>query len=173
MNTSKPVVGVLMGSDSDLSVMEKCVAQLQELGIACEVRILSAHRTPQAVDEYAASAAGRGLKVIVAAAGMSAALAGVLAARASVPVIGVAMASGPLAGVDALLSTVQMPPGVPVGCVGIGQAGAVNAAIYAAQILALSDERLARALADRRAAQAEKVLARDRQLQQERSGKSE
>jgi phosphoribosylaminoimidazole carboxylase PurE protein len=158
-------VGVIMGSDSDLPVMQGCIDLLKELGIACEVRILSAHRTPVEVDAYAAGAAGRGLGVIIAAAGMSAALGGVLSARTSLPVIGVAMASGPLAGVDALLSTVQMPPGVPVACTGMAAAGATNAALLAARILALSDPALAKKLEEYRLRQGEKVLAKDRSLQ--------
>jgi len=159
-------VAIVMGSDSDLEVMQRCVKQLDDLGIAAEVRILSAHRSPDAVDEFAAAAAERGVKVIIAAAGMSAALGGCIAARTTLPVIGVAMASGPLAGVDALLSTVQMPPGVPVGCVGIGKAGATNAAVYAAEILAGSDAALAERLAAFKAEQARKTLEKDRKLTQ-------
>jgi len=169
MSETDPHVAVVMGSDSDLEVMRRCVRQLEALGVACEVRILSAHRTPGAVDEFAAAAAGRGVRVIVAAAGMSAALAGALAGRCTLPVIGVAMASGPLAGVDALLSTVQMPPGVPVGCVGMGPAGAVNAAVYAAEILALSDAALAERLARYKDEQARKTLRKDEELR-ERGG---
>jgi len=164
MSKAGPLVGVLMGSDSDWPVMQRCVEQIRSLGIDCEVRVLSAHRTPEAVDEYAAAAAGRGVKVIIAAAGMSAALAGSVAARTPLPVVGVAIASGPLRGVDALVSTVQMPPGVPVGCVGIGEAGAVNAAVYAARILALSDASLADKLEQYRAARAEQTRAKDRNL---------
>ena len=170
MNQASPLVGVLMGSDSDWTVMRRCVEQLRELGIECEVRVLSAHRTPQAVEEYAASASGRGVKVIVAGAGMSAALAGAVAARTSLPVIGVAIASGPLGGIDALLSTVQMPPGVPVGCVGVDAAGATNAAIFAAEILALSDRALDERLRQHKSSQAEKTLAKDRKLQAEQGG---
>jgi len=170
MNASEPLVGVLMGSDSDWMVMQRCVEQLRQLGIACEVRVLSAHRTPQAVDEYAATAADRGIKVVIAAAGMSAALGGAVAARTALPVLGVAIASGPLAGVDALLSTVQMPPGVPVGCVGIGPAGAVNAAVLAAKILALGDEGVAARLREYKTAQERKTLERDRRLRQELGG---
>jgi len=117
----KPLVGVVMGSDSDLATMQKCVDQLASFGIACEVRIISAHRTPEAAHEYAATAVDRGLKVVIAAAGMSAALAGVLAAKTTLPVIGVPMDSGPLKGIDAALSTMQMPPGVPVGCMSMAR----------------------------------------------------
>lgn len=160
--SNKPVVGIVMGSDSDLETMKKCAEQLAALGIASEMRILSAHRTPQAAHEYAAGAASRGLKVLVAAAGMSAALSGVLASVTTLPVIGVPMASGPLAGVDAALSTMQMPPGVPVACMAIN--GAVNAAVFAAQILATSDPALAAKLQQFKADQAAKVLAKDAQL---------
>jgi len=164
MADTKPQVAVVMGSDSDLEVMKRCLEQLDAFGIAYEVRILSAHRTAQAVDEFASAAAGRGIRVIIAAAGMSAALAGALAGRTTLPVIGVAMAAGPLAGVDALLSTVQMPPGVPVGCVGMDKAGAVNAAVFAAEVLALSDPALAERLTRYKAGQAERTLAKDRQV---------
>jgi len=158
---------VVMGSDSDLDVMKRCLKQLDEFAVGYEVRILSAHRTPGEVHKLAGEAADRGVKVFIAAAGMSAALAGTVAAATTLPVIGVAMASGPLAGVDALLSTVQMPPGIPVGCPGMGKAGATNAAIYAAQILALSDADLAAKLKAFKAAQAEKTLAKDAKLQDE------
>jgi phosphoribosylaminoimidazole carboxylase PurE protein len=161
----KPLVGVVMGSDSDLATMQKCVDQLASFGIACEVRIISAHRTPEAAHEYAATAVDRGLKVVIAAAGMSAALAGVLAAKTTLPVIGVPMDSGPLKGIDAALSTMQMPPGVPVGCMSMGSAGATNAAIFAAQILAISDAALAAKLADFKKDQARKVMVKDAELQ--------
>ena len=162
--TGKCVVGVVMGSDSDLAVMQRCVDMLAELGIGYEARIISAHRTPELADEYACSAEGRGLKVLIAAAGMSAALGGVLAARTTLPVIGVPMASGPLAGVDAALSTMQMPPGVPVACMAIGPSGATNAAIFAAQILAVADRRLAGRLKQYKAEQARKVAEKDAAL---------
>ena len=158
-------VGVVMGSDSDLPVMQRCLDRLDEFGIAYEVRIISAHRSPAAAHDYAATALERGLKVIIAAAGMSAALGGVLAANTTLPVIGVPIASGPLAGVDAALSTMQMPPGVPVACMSIGQAGATNAAICAAQILAIGDEALAAALVRFKQQQAAGVAAKDQDLQ--------
>jgi len=161
MSEASPRVAVVMGSDSDLEVMKRCLEQLEAFGIAHEVRILSAHRTPAAVEQFVAEAPGRGVKVFIAAAGMSAALAGTIAARTTLPVVGVAMASGPLAGVDALLSTVQMPPGVPVGCVGMDKAGATNAAVYAAEILAVADPALAARLAEYRQGQADKTLAKD------------
>ena len=160
------LVGVVMGSDSDWPVMQRCVSQLGELGIACEVRVISAHRTPDVAHEYAATASDRGLKVIIAAAGMSAALGGVLASKTTLPIIGVPMASGPLVGVDAALSTMQMPPGVPVACMSIGGAGATNAAIYTAQILALSDAELAAALRQFKKDQARKVADKDAALQE-------
>ncbi len=153
-----------MGSDSDLETMKRCLKQLDEFGIAYEVRIISAHRTPDIAHEYAATAIQRGLKVIIAAAGMSAALGGVLAANTTLPIVGVPMASGPLVGVDAALSTMQMPPGVPVACMSIGGAGATNAAIYAAQILAVSDKKLAGKLSRFKKSQARKVAKKDAEL---------
>jgi len=159
---ARPVVGVVMGSDSDLPTMKRCLDQLAAFDIPFEVRIISAHRTPQVAHEYAATAVERGLKVIIAAAGMSAALAGMLAACTTLPVVGVPMASGPLGGIDAALSKMQMPPGIPVGCMAIGSAGATNAGIFAAQILAVSDEKLAARLRRFKKAQADKVVAKDR-----------
>src|SRR5262245_13359663 len=136
---AEPRVGILIGSQSDLEVMEHCQAQLAELGIDAELRVLSAHRTPDTVREYARVAEKRGIRVLVAGAGMAAHLAGALASESMLPVIGVPLDAGPLHGIDALLSTVQMPRGVPVACMAIGKAGAVNAAVFAAQILALED----------------------------------
>jgi phosphoribosylaminoimidazole carboxylase PurE protein len=161
-----PLVGIVMGSDSDLEVMQKCADQLKAFGIPYELRIISAHRTPDVAHQYSAAAAGRGLKVIIAAAGMSAALAGVMASKTVLPVVGVPMDSGPLSGVDAALSTLQMPPGVPVGAMALGAAGAVNAAIFAAQILATADASLAAKLADFKSQQAQKVQQKDSQLRQ-------
>lgn len=161
MADETPIVGVVMGSQSDLETMGRCFEQLEAFGIAYEVRVISAHRTPDVAHQYAVEASGRGLKVIIAAAGMSAALAGVLAAKCTLPIVGVPMDAGPLNGVDAALSTMQMPPGVPVGCMAIGKAGAKNAAIYAAQILAVADEQLAGKLATFKADQAEKVKQTD------------
>ncbi|MHC4233370.1 MAG: 5-(carboxyamino)imidazole ribonucleotide mutase [Planctomycetota bacterium] len=158
-------VAILMGSDSDMPTMEACIKQLKDFGIHPIVRILSAHRTPAAACEFAANAADNGVKVIIAAAGMAAHLAGAMAAHSQLPIIGVPMQAkeGPC-GLDALLSTVQMPPGMPVGTMAIGKAGAKNAAVFALQILALSDETLAKTLADFRAAQTEKVLKKDAEL---------
>ncbi|MDP6547089.1 MAG: 5-(carboxyamino)imidazole ribonucleotide mutase [Phycisphaerae bacterium] len=164
MARKRPTVGVVMGSDSDLETMKRCLKQLDEFGIVYEVRIISAHRTPDTAHEYAATAIQRGLKVIIAAAGMSAALGGVLAANTTLPIVGVPMASGPLVGVDAALSTMQMPPGVPVACMSIGGAGATNGAIYAAQILAVSDKKLAGKLSRFKKSQARKVARKDAEL---------
>jgi len=136
-------VAVVMGSDSDLGVMQSCVDQLREFGVRAPVRILSAHRTPQAAAEFAQNAETRGIKVIIAAAGMAAHLAGAMAAWTTLPVIGVPLAAeGGPAGLDSLLSTVQMPPGVPVATVAIGKAGAKHAAVLAVQIVALGDASL-------------------------------
>jgi phosphoribosylaminoimidazole carboxylase PurE protein len=158
-------VAVLMGSDSDLPTMEACIKQLKDFGIDPIVRILSAHRTPAVACEFAANAGDNGVKVIIAAAGMAAHLAGAMAAHSQLPIIGVPMQAkeGPC-GLDALLSTVQMPPGMPVGTMAIGKAGAKNAAVFALQILALSDAALAKTLTDFRAAQTEKVLKKDAKL---------
>jgi phosphoribosylaminoimidazole carboxylase PurE protein len=136
---AEPRVGILMGSESDRDVMERCLEQLEELGIAAELQVLSAHRTPDATRAYARAAASRGIRVLVAGAGMAAHLAGALASESLLPVIGVPLDSGALRGMDALLATVQMPKGVPVACMAIGKAGATNAAIFAAQILAHED----------------------------------
>jgi phosphoribosylaminoimidazole carboxylase PurE protein len=130
-------VGILVGSKSDMPVLEECTARLEELGIAYEIEVRSAHRDPEGVSEYAGTARERGLKVIICAAGMAAHLAGAVAARTNLPVIGIPVAAGPLNGLDSLLSTVQMPSGVPVATVAVN--GAANAAVLAAQILALSD----------------------------------
>jgi phosphoribosylaminoimidazole carboxylase PurE protein len=159
-------VAVVMGSDSDLKVMKKCVEQLEDFGIKPVVRIISAHRTPEIAAEFAGNAAKNGIKVIIAAAGMAAHLAGAMAAKTTLPIIGVPLDSGQgLGGLDALLSTLQMPPGVPVGTVAIGKAGAKNAAILAVQILALSDSELAGKIADFKKKQEEKVIEKDSALQ--------
>ena len=141
----KPQVSIIMGSTSDLPVMEKACQLLDELQVPFEVNALSAHRTPAAVEQFAREAQGRGLKVIIAAAGMAAALPGVIAAQTTLPVIGVPI-KGMLDGLDAMLSIIQMPPGIPVATVGVN--GAQNAAILAVQMLALSDESVARRLSD-------------------------
>jgi phosphoribosylaminoimidazole carboxylase PurE protein len=158
-------VAVVMGSDSDLNVMQGCVDQLREFGLEPAVRILSAHRTPQAAAEFARTAEARGVKVIIAAAGRAAHLAGAMAAWTTLPVIGVPLAAeGSLGGLDALLSTVQMPPGVPVATVAIGTAGAKNAAVLAVQILALADSDLRNQLAQFKTKQEQKVREKDAAL---------
>ena len=143
----RPLVGVIMGSQSDWSIMRHTTETLEALGIANEALIISAHRTPKRLDSYASGAMGRGIKIIVAAAGGAAHLAGVTAALTPLPVLGVPMQSASLGGLDSLLSMVQMPAGVPVGTLAIGRAGAVNAALFAAAILALSDKKIAASLA--------------------------
>jgi len=149
VSDEKSTVAVVMGSDSDMAVMQSCADTLRDFGIEPLVRIISAHRAPEAAAEFADNAARDGIKVVIAAAGMAAHLAGAIASRTTLPVIGVPLISaGGLEGVDALLSTVQMPPGVPVATMAIGKAGAKNAAIFAAQILALGDENLAKKLAE-------------------------
>jgi phosphoribosylaminoimidazole carboxylase PurE protein len=159
-------VAVVMGSDSDMAVMQRCIEQLGKFGIEPMVRIISAHRTPEIAAEFADNAAKNGIKVIIAAAGMAAHLAGALAGRTTLPVIGVPLISaGGLEGIDALLSTIQMPPGVPVASMAIGAAGAKNAAIFAVQILALTDEKLREKLADFKKAQEKKVIEKDSALQ--------
>ena len=135
-----PLVGILVGSKSDMPVLERCTQRLEELGIEYEIEVRSAHRDPQGVSEYAGTARERGLKVVICAAGMAAHLAGAVAARTSLPVIGIPVAAGSLGGLDSLLSTVQMPSGVPVATVAVN--GAANAAVLAAQILALSEPEL-------------------------------
>jgi phosphoribosylaminoimidazole carboxylase PurE protein len=147
---AKPLVGILMGSESDRSRMEGTSQVLGELDIPYEQHVMSAHRTPERVAEYASGASARGLRVLVAGAGMAAHLAGAVAARTTLPVIGVPLDSSSLQGLDALLATVQMPPGIPVATVAVGSAGAKNAGWLAAQILALGDPALAARLQDKR-----------------------
>ena len=156
--SSEPQVGILMGSASDWGTMKSAADTLEELGIAHEARVLSAHRTPAETAEYASTAEARGLGVIIAAAGGAAHLAGVVAAHTLLPVIGVPMQAWSLDGLDSLLSTVQMPRGIPVATVAIGKAGAVNAAILATQILATADPALRDTLRQRREAQAAEIL---------------
>lgn len=149
----------MMGSESDFAVMEHTSKTLDELGIANEVRVLSAHRTPQAVTEYVQGLSDRGVKVVIAAAGGAAHLAGVVAAHTLLPVLGVPMQSPALQGLDSLLSTVQMPAGIPVATLAIGKPGAINAALSAAAILALSDDEIRTRLEAFRKRQTDKVLA--------------
>mgnify|MGYP003403215082 FL=1 len=153
-----PAVAVVMGSQSDLDTMAQCVTTLRDLGITFEARVLSAHRTPAALEEYVADAESRGVKVFVAAAGGAAHLAGVVASKTLKPVLGIPMGTQ-LGGLDSLLSTVQMPAGIPVGTLAIGRGGAVNAALLAAAILALEDAELGERLRAFREAQTEKILS--------------
>jgi phosphoribosylaminoimidazole carboxylase PurE protein len=153
-----PVVGIIMGSDSDLPVMQEAARVLRQFEIPYEIGVYSAHRSPRRTADYVRSARDRGLKLIIAGAGSSAHLAGVTAAETTLPVIGVPIDSSPLSGFDALLSTVQMPPGVPVATMGVGKSGATNAGIFAVQVLAVTDDRLAAKLADYKA-QLEKAVA--------------
>ncbi len=148
-----------MGSQSDWEVMQHASQTLDKLGISNDARVLSAHRTPEQALEYAAGAADRGMEVIIAGAGMAAALPGVLAAKTTIPVLGVPLVSGSLAGMDALFSIVQMPPGIPVGTLAVGKAGAMNAAYFAAAILGLKYPEIRTALEEARAARREAILA--------------
>jgi len=161
---TRPVVGILMGSDSDLPVMEEAAKVLGEFDIPYEMTVSSAHRTPRRTAHYARGAEKRGLKVIIAGAGSAAHLAGVVASETTLPVIGVPIDSSPLKGLDSLLSTVQMPAGIPVATVAVGRAGAKNAGILAAQILSLSDTRLRKKLKDHRRKMARQVTAKAKKL---------
>jgi len=158
MAESKPLVAVVMGSKSDWETMRHAGEMLSRFGVAHEVRILSAHRTPAQTAKYAAAAQGRGIEVIVAGAGGAAHLAGVIAAHTILPVLGVPMESAALKGLDSLLSTVQMPSGIPVGTLGIGKAGAINAALLAVSILALHRPELQDKLREFREEQSNQVL---------------
>ena len=156
---SKPKVGVVMGSKSDWETMQHCVATLEALGIEVEARVMSAHRTPDVAIEFSKTAEDRGLELIIAAAGGAAHLAGVMAAKTTLPVLGVPVKGWSLDGLDSLLSTVQMPRGIPVATFAIGKAGAVNAALCAGQILGLKYPEVRQAVKDDRADRREKVLA--------------
>ena len=151
------MIGIVMGSTSDWDIMKAAANMLEDFGVPYEAKAMSAHRTPQLVSEWAASAAQRGLTAIIAGAGGAAHLAGVVAAHTTLPVLGVPMPSKHLQGLDSLLSTVQMPKGIPVATFAIGEAGAANAALFAVAMLALSDEKLAAKLKDFRKKQAEAV----------------
>lgn len=159
MSTPTPRVAVLMGSKSDWEVMKTTSETLKKFGVAHECKVLSAHRTPKEACDYVSSAQGRGIRVIIAAAGGAAHLAGACAAHTTLPVLGVPMEGWALKGLDALLSTVQMPPGMPVGTLAIGKPGATNAALLAVQILALGDDTLARKLVEAREENRRKILA--------------
>lgn len=158
-------VGIIMGSDSDLPILEKSMTTLKELGIPYEVHVYSAHRTPEEAKDFAQSAKANGFGVLIAAAGMAAHLAGAIAANTTLPVIGIPCKSSNLDGIDALLSTVMMPSGIPVATVAIN--GGANAALLSAQILALSDDELAQKLEDKRKADAAKVLEKDKRISEQ------
>ncbi len=158
--STMPLVGIVMGSDSDWPIMRAAAVALKNLDIPYEAKVLSAHRTPDQALDYAASASERGIKVLIGAAGGAAHLAGVLAAKTQLPVLGVPMPSKHLMGLDSLLSMVQMPGGIPVATFAVGEAGATNAALFAVSILALSDAGIAQKLAGFRLSQTEKVLSK-------------
>lgn len=165
-----PAVAIVIGSDSDWPVMEACYRELVDFGVSAEVEVISAHRSPDRLREYVLSAAQRGIRVFIAGAGMAAALPGAIAAHTTLPVIGVPLVSGNLCGLDSLLSMVQMPPGVPVATVGIGPAGARNAAWLATQILALTDSRLGSELEKAKRKQAETVDSKSQILKERLRG---
>ena len=165
-NGNSPAVGIVMGSDSDWPKINKAAQALAEFEVSCEIRVMSAHRTPHVVAEYAQTAAERGLKVIIAAAGGAAHLAGVVAAHTTLPVIGLPVPTPDLGGLDSLLSTVQMPGDVPVASVAVGMGGPRNAGLFAVQILATADERLAAKFAEFKLRLVDKIAEKDRQLQQ-------
>jgi 5-(carboxyamino)imidazole ribonucleotide mutase len=154
---TKPVVGIIMGSQSDWTTMKHLTLILEELGVTYEAKIISAHRTPDRLTKYAKSAKGRGLKVLIAGAGMAAALPGATAALTPLPVLGVPMEGKVMGGLDALLAMSQMPAGIPVGTLAIGKAGAINSGILAASIIALSEPKIANALDNFRATQTKNV----------------
>lgn len=160
-------IGIVMGSDSDWPLVKKACETLDRFGVAYETRVISAHRTPEVAIEYSASAEGRGLKAIIAAAGGAAHLAGVLAAATVLPVIGIPVAGGALNGLDALYATVQMPSGVPVATVAVGSAGPVNAALLAVQILGTSDPELRERFREHKATLKAKVAAANDRIHQE------
>src|SRR5437868_7792116 len=159
-----PLVSIVMGSDSDLEIMNEAAKALDDFGIAYEIDVTSAHRSPARTSEYARNAAGRGIKVIIAGAGGAAHLAGVIAAETTLPVIGVPIPSTPLNGMDSLLAIVQMPSGIPVATTAIGKPGATNAGILAAQMLALSDEALVKKMSEHKKKLAAGVEEKSRKL---------
>ena len=165
MESMKPTVGIVMGSASDLEIMKLSRETLAKFGIESELRVLSAHRSPKEACAWAEEAKGRGMKVLIAAAGMAAHLAGVVAAHTRLPVLGVPIPGGVLTGLDSLLSTVQMPKGTPVATLAVGKAGAINAALFAARIMALEDEDLAEKLEKHQQELTEEVLKADKAAQ--------
>ena len=168
-NRNGALVGILMGSDSDYPMMAEATKVLDKFGIAYEIEVASAHRTPARAHEYATTALSRGLKVIICAAGAAAHLAGVIAANTTLPVIGVPMSTSSLNGLDALLSTVQMPGGIPVATMAIDKAGATNAALFAAEILGLGDTGIARKLVAHKEEMAQQVAEKNARLQKQRA----
>lgn len=170
VDVRRPVVGVVMGSDSDLPVVKACLDALEEFDIPYEAQVLSAHRTPEKAHEYASTARLKGLKIVIAAAGGAAHLAGVMASLTTLPVIGIPMPTEHLGGADSLYSTVQMPAGVPVATVAIGAGGAKNAALLAVEILALSDETLHGRLQEFRAGLRQSVATKNERLREQLSG---
>ncbi len=155
---STPKIGILMGSKSDADLMGEAARILEEFGVPHEMKVLSAHRTPQETSEYAQSAESRGIQALIAGAGYAAHLAGALAAHSTLPIIGVPLEASSLKGLDSLLSTVQMPKGIPVACMGIGKAGAINAALFAVQILSRSDRALVQKLKEYREKMRQEIL---------------
>ena len=166
----RPLVGIIMGSDSDFPVMSESARMLEKFGIPFEVEVVSAHRSPARTHEYASTAIARGLKVVIVAAGGAAHLAGAVAALTTLPVIAVPMATTVLSGIDSLLSTVQMPAGVPVAAMAIDKPGAINAAIYAAEILATSDPRVAERLVAYKQELARSVAEKSERVKQQFAG---
>ncbi len=169
---SKALVGIIMGSDTDLQVMSESARMLEKFAIPFEIEVVSAHRSPARTHEYATTAIARGLKVVIVAAGGAAHLAGVVAALTILPVIAVPMATTVLSGIDALLSSVQMPAGVPVAAMAIDKAGAINAAIYAAEILATSDAQVAKRLEAYKEELAHSVIEKSARVKQQFAGKT-
>jgi 5-(carboxyamino)imidazole ribonucleotide mutase len=167
MSNQSVRVGILMGSDSDWPKIQAAAQSLEEFGVGYEVHVMSAHRTPQIVADYATNAQSRGLRVIIAAAGGAAHLAGVVAAHTILPVIGLPVPTPDLGGLDSLLSTVQMPGDVPVASMAVGMGGPRNAGLFAVQILAVSDPDLQRKLTDFKRSLSDKIVAKDQQLQQQ------
>lgn len=165
MTEMRPVVGILMGSDSDLPVMIAAIETLQKFGVPAEVEVCSAHRSPARAAEYAQTARTRGLRVIICGAGAAAHLAGVIAADTTIPVIGVPIDSSPLKGFDSLLATVQMPPGIPVATMAVGKSGATNAALFAIQILSTEDSSLVEKMDTHKRTLAAGVAAKNARLQ--------
>ena len=155
---TNPKIGILMGSKSDADIMGEAARILEEFGVPHEMKVLSAHRTPQETSEYAQSAESRGIQALIAGAGYAAHLAGALAAHCTLPIIGVPLNASSLKGLDSLLSTVQMPKGIPVACMGIGKAGAINSALFAVQILSRSDPALAQKLKEYREKMRQEIL---------------